>query len=216
MNLKYATRHHVLPSIVRENRPVEFLDTAFDEIQSGRIRDGMNALVDELYDRYTTSTTTEWAQLVQYELIPHPVCKLLLQDPLTSYSFRRPRGYAGDAHLLDRVFLPDTIDFSETTNIGKRLYEYTSNTPLCKAITERLKLLSKYIDESIAANNDAKILSVASGHCRELDFSTAYKAGFINHMVALDHDEESLRQVGKDYTKGNIELACQSCSPQSF
>lgn len=210
MDLKYATPHRVLPSIVKESTSTEFLDTAFNEIQSGRVRDGMNALVDELYERYTTSSTTEWAQLVQYELIPHPVCKLLLQDPLTSYSFRRPRGYAGDAHLLDRVYFPECIDFSKTTDIGKKLFQYTSKTPLCMAITERLKLLARMIDEAATRNSDAKILSVASGHCRELDFSLAYKGGLIKQLVALDHDEASLSQIRQEYTNANIELACQS------
>src|ERR1700737_1086687 len=52
--------------------------------------------------RHYVSEST-WKQFAA-ECRQHPLMKLLQQDPLTSRAFTKPRGYAGDAVMMDMVY----------------------------------------------------------------------------------------------------------------
>lgn len=44
-----------------------------------------------------------WKQFAAEECRQHSLTQFLLQDPLTSRAFTKPRGYAGDAVMMDMV-----------------------------------------------------------------------------------------------------------------
>lgn len=184
---------------INEQTELGFLDEVYAMIQSGAVEAGMDKLVPNLHFLYASTSTTEWSEILQNILLNHPLSKLLTQDPLTARSFAQPRGYAGDAVLLDMVYSPSSTDLGNISETGKRLYKYTTNTSLSRTLCRRMRAIASYIDNLSANTPNAKVLSVASGHCREASYSNALKNGDLGRFVALDHDRESLNTMQHDY-----------------
>jgi extracellular factor (EF) 3-hydroxypalmitic acid methyl ester biosynthesis protein len=63
------------------------------------------------------------------------------------------------------------------------------------SVVHRKALLRAYIDDAIARKPDARILSVASGHCRELEGSLVESSMFKGEFIALDQDPQSCDEV---------------------
>ena len=135
---------------------------------------------------------------VWQKLIPiaqsHPVSEYLLQDPFTKWSFEKPRGYSGDASLLDIYYKhPAANDFiASCTDLGREIYAYTSEAASSVAGRERRDILAKTVDEAAAKTEKAEVLAVACGHLRESEHSLALKAGTLGRWVALDQDPISV------------------------
>src|SRR2546421_12699356 len=55
--------------------------------------------------QYVSEST--WKQFAAHECRQHPLMQLLQQDPLTSRAFTKPRGYAGDAVMMDMMYAAD-------------------------------------------------------------------------------------------------------------
>src|SRR5215472_7964608 len=51
---------------------------------------------------YVSEST--WKQFATKECRQHPLMQLLQHDPLTYRAFSKPRGYAGDAVMMDMVY----------------------------------------------------------------------------------------------------------------
>lgn len=140
------------------------------------------------------------------ELIPiiqdHAVAEYFLEDPFTAWSFEKPRGYSGDAQLLDFIYghssVQDKIDAASPT--GLALYEYTKGASSSVAVRERRDILTKYVDE-IAADRglDTEILTIAAGQLREANQSVALAEGRIKRWVALDQDPLSIGAIARDF-----------------
>jgi SAM-dependent methyltransferase len=132
----------------------------------------------------------------------HAVTDFLLQDPFTRWSFEKPRGYSGDAQLLDFIYRDASVDeaLASATPFGQLLYECTSASQSSAAVRERRDLLTTYVDEVAAkCGEDAEILTVASGHLREARRSVALAAGQIKRWVALDQDIDSVASISRDF-----------------
>jgi Methyltransferase domain. len=127
----------------------------------------------------------------------HPIAAFLLQDPFTNWSNRKPRGYSGDAGLLDFVYGHEaqSAEVAAATELGRDIYEMTRNAPSCAAVRERLDILAKYVDQTADRVQDAEVLAVAAGHLRESAKSAAGHKGRIKKWVALDQDPESISVI---------------------
>ncbi len=127
----------------------------------------------------------------------HPLQKYLLQDPFTKWSFEKPRGYSGDATLLDIYYQHSSTDeiIDSATPLGKEIYAYTSNAASSVAGRERRDILAQYVDRVCRKNHSAEILSVACGHLRESEKSEALARGDLKRWVALDQDPQSIVTV---------------------
>lgn len=135
------------------------------------------------------------------ELIPiaqgHVVQDYLQQDPFTKWSFEKPRGYSGDATLLDIYYQhPSAREIVESaTSLGQDIYEYTSNAASSVAGRERRDILAQYVDAAAQNFPNAEVLSVACGHLRESEKVNALKNGGLKRWVALDQDPQSIATV---------------------
>jgi SAM-dependent methyltransferase len=127
----------------------------------------------------------------------HPVSEYLQQDPFTKWSFEKPRGYSGDATLLDIYYQHKSADdiIAQATELGREIYHYTSNADSSVAGRERCEILTDYVDKTAAAHPNAEILSIACGHLREAEKSEALKTNSLKRWVALDQDPQSLATV---------------------
>lgn len=148
----------------------------------------------------------------------HRLRDLVHLDPFTNWSFSKPRGYPGDASLLDFIYgEPEASGAIESSSIlGKSIFARNRNVPSCRAVRYRKSLLSDRLKEL----GGGKVLSVACGHLREL--RALRPEGF--DVTAFDSDEKSLEEVRRSLTswrvnavKGSIRnIVAGKFSPSGF
>ena len=149
---------------------------------------------------------------VWQRLIPiaqdHPVSEFFLQDPFTRWSFQKPRGYSGDAHLLDFIYgHPSAVgSISDASPLGQALYDSTKDSLSSNAVRERRNLLAQYVDKiALLRGEETEILAIAAGHLREANLSVAFREGRIRRWVALDQDPLSVTSIARDFDGTCIE-----------
>jgi hypothetical protein len=123
----------------------------------------------------------------------HEVMHVLRQDPMIDRCIRRPRGYAGDAVMIDMLYHHPDISpqLVAATPLGRQVHMSTAHAAAARAVRDRRQLLADLIDATAAATPNPHVLAVAAGHLREAEISSAFAAGALGRMVALDQDAES-------------------------
>jgi SAM-dependent methyltransferase len=173
------------------------LDEVSDAFASGLFAAGMARLVSGLHEMKKRLPPNEWAQFTKV-WGHHPVVRIAHQDPFTSWCYRKPRGYPGDARLLDFIYRSECVrnDLEATTDCGRAIYRYTVEAPGPVAVRERRDILTKLVDrvaEERASPID--VLAIAAGHLRESQASRAARQSQIERWVALDQDEDTVASV---------------------
>jgi extracellular factor (EF) 3-hydroxypalmitic acid methyl ester biosynthesis protein len=183
------------------------LDDVYDKFNSGRINEGMNELLPGLKSRRLTSGSREWAKLVEV-CLAHPLRNLLHQDPFTWRAFSKPRGYAGDAVLLDYMYgreegwpPPEGI-----SDLGRMIFEYTTRSAACEGVRARRGFIANLLDRLGDEVRQPDVLSIAAGHLREAHLSSAVKRRKLGRYVALDSDADSLKEVEHCYGRFGVEV----------
>lgn len=178
-----------------------FADGVLDLAEGGRETEAMHLLVSGLHSKRLRSKVN-WPAFVE-EFRKHPVMALAQTCQFTARSFNKPRGYAGDAVMLDDIY-GLTEKFPHPTTRAGRVYFYTTNAPAPWAVRERRTLLARLIDETSARTGSGRILALACGHARELSLSSAYNEGRLEEYVAFDQDLSSLETVKTEYTADGV------------
>ena len=155
---------------------VALLDSVYEKLSMGQIEEGMNELMPGLKDLKDASGPRDWAKIVQV-CMQHPLRELLHQDPFTLRAFSKPRGYAGDAVLLDFIYgceegWPPPKDASE---IGRSIFDYLIQTPACEGVRARRACVADLVDRLIEEGQRPHVLSIAAGHLREAHLCSAVK-----------------------------------------
>ena len=136
------------------------------------------------------------------EVIPfcraHPLFSLVHQDPYSRRAFEKPRGYAGDAVMLDYIY--DGQYTYDTSQIGRTVFEGTTRTSNGKSVLERRNLLAAEIDKLLSAKPQSVVASLAAGHLREADLCDKERAQQIEKWIAIDQDPQSLQHIEKRYS----------------
>jgi SAM-dependent methyltransferase len=148
----------------------------------------------------------KYSPKVWEQLIPiaqnHAVTAICHEDPFTRWSFEKPRGYSGDAGLLDFIYGHPTVQHlvDATSMRGKAIHSFVSQAPACLAVRERRDLLAQFVDDVASSRGgEAEILTIASGHLREGAMSEALKNKTIKRWIALDQDPLSVGAVASEY-----------------
>lgn len=171
------------------------------------VAETFDRLIAFLHELRGSTGGAVWAELVPF-IQTHHISHLLQQDPATKWSWDKPRGYSGDAHLLDLLYQHPCVssEVAAASDLGRQLYECTVRAPACFANADRRNILARYADMTAARiGGGAEILSIAAGHVREVDYSDAAKNGHIKRWVALDQDPESIATVAADYGNTCVE-----------
>jgi hypothetical protein len=106
--------------------------------------------------------------------------------------------------MLDMIYDAEEFDVPCST-VGKAVFRYTAGSGRSpQAVRHRRALIAKLVDKtSDRAKLRPRILSIASGHLREAELSTAFQGGCIQEWVAVDQDEASLNECERRY-RGSV------------
>jgi len=176
--------------------------TALDDVQA-RIENGhIAAALDDLFDDLSFRREDDgetWPHCAA-DCLRHPIRSLLHQDPFTYRAFSKPRGYAGDAVMMDYIYgLGEAGPAArDATPLGRAIFRYMDTRPSARAVRFRRYLIATLIDRVPSRGGDS-VFALAAGHLRELEISQAVRTGQIQDFVALDQDEASLAVVAGDY-----------------
>ena len=151
------------------------------------------------------SSDEEWDALVG-RCLSHPLKELLQQDPFTCRAFEKPRGYAGDAELIDFIYgREERLPPDGVTELGRMIFDYTTRAPAASGVRARRQVVGELVDQLAERVRRPHILSIAAGHLREASISDAVRRGQIGRYVALDADADSLHEVDRCYSRFGVE-----------
>ncbi|WP_448188080.1 class I SAM-dependent methyltransferase [Azospirillum sp. sgz301742] len=141
-----------------------------------------------------------WQDFVGHAL-RHPLAGVIHSDPFTRRAYEKPRGYAGDAYLIDFIYGGECMpsEAKALTGCGKAIYTYTSSSPACAAVRERREIVARLIDAAAECREAPRILAIAGGHLREIHLSRAAADGRIGEWICLDQDAETLEFVRRTH-----------------
>ncbi|THV14008.1 methyltransferase domain-containing protein [Rhizobium rhizophilum] len=148
-----------------------------------------------------------WEQLIPVAQT-HAIARHFHEDPFTRWSFEKPRGYSGDAGLLDFIYGHPSVQpmLDAASPMGKEVHAFTSQSPACVAVRERRDLLAQFVDDVASSRGgDAEILTIAAGHLREGAMSQALKDKTIKRWLALDQDPLSVGAVASEFAGTAVE-----------
>lgn len=164
-------------------------------IQFGQSADSVERLVAFLAEMWDAATATGRVSEVATAIRKHPIMQVLLLDPFTRRSFDKPRGYAGDAVMLDFIYRPQP---DRLAGIARAIYEGTTKSSTGRSILWRQHYLANLIARTAVTNRKARILSVASGHIRELDAILSLLTNTQIEFTCLDSDADSLTEACRE------------------
>lgn len=184
------------------------LDDALGLIRRGRVAEGIDRLMGDLNRIRSTQGRRETAAAERSALLRHAVTELVHQDPLTYHAFAKPRGYPGDAELLDHIYRE--IEPEELSEVGRVVNGYCLETGASRSVRARREIVARAIDETAARVDGATIVSIACGHLREAALSSALRAGTIGELIAIDQDETSLAEIRRAYPGAPVRTVAAS------
>jgi extracellular factor (EF) 3-hydroxypalmitic acid methyl ester biosynthesis protein len=140
------------------------------------------------------SNTKLWAQPINS----------LQQDPYTYRAFTKPRGYAGDAVMMDYVY--QSMPKTTISPMGAGVFQATTRVSMGLSVVYRKALLSSYINDTVSHSQPFRILSIASGHCRELQDSLVLEPAFKGEFIAFDADALSCAEIMNTYPQDKVQV----------
>lgn len=189
----------------------EWLDNVHERMLNGPdevLRQNMHSLHLGLLTLRRRWSPEAWKRFCKDTAKKHPLRPFLHQCPFTRRAFERPRGYAGDAVLIDYLYMDHAAD---ELHAGREIYRYMHQQPSSLSVRERRLLLAKAIDETAErVPGDSRILSVACGHLREAESSLAVREHRVGELIAFDQDPLSLAEISHHNPLDVVKPVCGS------
>jgi extracellular factor (EF) 3-hydroxypalmitic acid methyl ester biosynthesis protein len=178
-----------------------FFDRTHEALLNNDVYGGMDELRARLRAARATLDADDWNTFGEFAR-RHPLHRLLLESPFTKRAFSKPRGYAGDAVLMDLIYGTAAVD-PDLSPLGGMLYGYEFDSPCFQSVRVRRATLAREIDNVAADRPGARVLSVACGHLREIEWSRAVRNRDVS-ITALDQDRASLEVIAQDYGRYGV------------
>jgi len=163
----------------------------------------LEALVPSLNLARLAQGATAWKNTVARIVAPHRLRSMLHEEPLTRHAFQKPRGYPGDAALLDLIYRNEPFD-GPMTPLGERIHAWSATQQAVRSVYERRDILASLIDRIAAERPLPRILSLACGHLREAQRSEAVRTNAVGEIVAVDQDPLSLEVVARESNSARV------------
>jgi hypothetical protein len=188
---------------IQFTQPASILEQAARQLESGCVRPALDRLFDDLEAR-REQDGLDWPAF-RATCLSHPLRQLLHTDPFTWRAFSKPRGYAGDAVMMDYIYgMGQAAPAAHAaTPLGREIFRYMDTRPSARAVRFRRGLIGRMLDNA-ADRPDSRVLAVAAGHLREVELSTAARERRFAEFVAFDQDQASLALVARDYARFGV------------
>ena len=182
-------------TISLHEQTLALLDRAGTLIQDGRALEAFRLLTPPLSALWSEARASGREEAMLQWCRLHPLHALVQQDPFTARAASKPRGYAGDAVMMDYIYAGTPP--AGTSALGADVFCATTCAGMGLSVRYRRQLLKSLIDDTVVSHAAPRLLSVASGHCRELEGSLAETGHFTGEFVALDQDALSCAEVAR-------------------
>jgi hypothetical protein len=193
-----------------ESADAAMLDEVHGLFIAGCIDEGMAKLLPALQARRLELDDHAWGEFARL-CLDHPLCQLLHEDPFTYRAFSKPRGYAGDAPLLDFIYGEEEgWPAPKASEMGRSIFASTTCSSACEAVRARRGFIADLVDRIVDEVPHPYMLSIAAGHLREAHLCSAVKRRKFGRYVALDSDQESLAEVQRSYGRFGVESVTAS------
>ena len=160
-------------------------DRLYEEFVSGNQVKGIEELVVRLHE--AREQGEPFLQATE-ALRNHRLFELVRKDPYTDHSMQRPRGYPGDAQLIDMIYR--AVPAKQPCEFGQSLFNRTIACGASEAVRQRLGFARQLLASAVAVNKS--ICSLAGGHLREAE---ALAERGLGCFTVVDQDAESLAEV---------------------
>jgi extracellular factor (EF) 3-hydroxypalmitic acid methyl ester biosynthesis protein len=148
--------------------------------------------------------TEQWKERIAM-MRDSPLLNLIHQDPFTHRAFNKPRGYAGDAVMMDFIYsLEEEWSAPESSDLGQGVFHYTANAAASAGVRARREFIAEQLDEIATTRTNPSVLAIACGHLREVSMSSAVRRRRFQDYLAIDADAESLKEVELSYGRYGI------------
>lgn len=122
-------------------QPEQFLNAVqkrlLDYPSSEGVRSTMEDLFLNLEQWRLQADADRWNELI-VRCRRHSLRELVHQDPFTYRAYHKPRGYAGDAVMMDYIYGREELwTPPETTELGQRIFDYTTSAPASEGVRAR-------------------------------------------------------------------------------
>jgi len=189
----------VLPEPRQAPDAQDLLDPALHWMRQGDAERGMRAAIEGLATLRAGSGDA-WPSVVANEVLTHPLRAVLHQCPFTRHSFERPRGYAGDAALIDYIYGTREEALPPLAPLAADIHRLALLAPAPRAVRHRRARLAEAVDATaLRCPRGARVLALAAGHLREWALSEAAAGGALAEWVAFDQDPLSVALVERQY-----------------
>jgi extracellular factor (EF) 3-hydroxypalmitic acid methyl ester biosynthesis protein len=182
-------------------------DRACRSIELGQFSEGLDDLFTGVEQIRNASGLDAWSAFVDQARTDRRLLSLVHQDPFTKRAFDKPRGYAGDAVMMDYAYgIHGAHEATrQASDFGRALLGYLQRGPAVQSVRFRREHIAQLIDATAAVVAQPRILAIASGHLREAELSTSMASGRVGTLVALDADRDSLGEVQARYSGLGVE-----------
>ncbi len=180
----------------------KILDVAHDDLRAGQVRQPLARVHAWLRDQRRFLTPAQWHEVRSYTS-GHPVAELLRTDPLIGRGYLKPRGYAGDAVIMDMIYGLDP-DAPAGQGFAAELFGYATGIASFRAVRYRRMMFRSLVDQVSERTPGIDVASVGAGHLREAEDSIGLREGRVNRCLAFDQDRESLAVIERDYAKYGV------------
>ncbi len=182
------------PSAPHKQGLALILDRVAEELSWGgrHTVEVMDALHGALLKSWGRNDVAAWKSATE-DVRMHSIFAQLLADPMTRQAFHKPRGYPGDADLIDLIYgsEPAVAALDAASPTGRAIYAYNVETIAAQGVRNRRDYIAKVIEEIAERKPETEVLAVACGHLRELERCSPTSLRAIARFVGLDHDRRT-------------------------
>ncbi len=184
----------------------EILNESYAGMLEGQVGAALTLLHAGLDEARRRTSDHEWRSLIESVCLSHPVTAMIHQDPFTATAFAATGAGYTDQRSLDCIYYGALRCGSgaDTVSLGRRIFGYTTNTAVARALRCQRRYVASVIDGVADAVACPRVLTIEPGRLREAELSFALANGALADLVAFGNDQPTLDQIARTYGRDGV------------